>query len=103
MTTLEWSETEEGYESAGYRITRTGTHGWTVHCEPSLMPAVAKQGSTHMRAFASLKSARAAALHMEVVRIRRLKLIRHVTLWPVMSILGRLLRHDDPRHTSQRT
>jgi hypothetical protein len=34
--------------------------------------------------FNSLRTARAAALHLEVVRVRRIKLIRHVTLSIVM-------------------
>jgi len=88
MTPLEWSETEEGYESAGYQIKRFGTHGWTIYCDRPELPTVARRGSTDIRVFSSLKSARAAALHMELVRIRRLKLIRHVTLSLMMLCLS---------------
>jgi len=88
MTTLEWRETEEGYESSGYRIKRFGTHEWAIHCDRRELPTATRRGSTDMRVFSSLKSARAAALHMELVRIRRLKLIRHVTLSLVMLCLS---------------
>jgi hypothetical protein len=88
VTTLEWSETQEGYESAGYRIKRSGTHGWTIRCDPSELPNVTRRGSADMRVFGSLQSARAAALHMELVRIRRLKLIRHVALSLMMLSLS---------------
>jgi hypothetical protein len=88
MTTLEWSETEEGYESAGYRIKRFGTHEWTIEFDPSELPTLARRRSTDVRVFGSLKSARAGALHMEVVRIRSLKLIRHVTLSLMMLCLS---------------
>jgi len=88
MTTLEWSETEEGYESAGYQIKRFGTYGWTIGFDSSELPTIARRGSTDIRVFGSLKSARAAALHMELVRIRRLKLIRHVALSLMMFSLS---------------
>ena len=88
MTTLEWSETQEGYESAGYQIKRFGTHEWTINCDRSELPTFSGRRSTDIRVFGSLKSARAAALHMEVVRIRRLKLIRHVTLSPIALFLS---------------
>ena len=88
MTTLEWSETEEGYESAGYQIKRLGTHEWTIAIDSPELPTVARRGSTDVRVFGSLKSACAEALHMELVRIRRLKLIRHVTLSIMMLCLS---------------
>jgi hypothetical protein len=88
VTTLEWSETEDGYESAGYRIMRSGTHGWTVRCDLAALPTVTRRRPADMPVFGSLKSARAAALHMEVVRIRSLKLIRHVALSLMMVSLS---------------
>jgi hypothetical protein len=88
MTTLEWSETEEGYESAGYQIRRLGAHGWTISFDSPELPTIARRGSTDIRVFGSLKSARAAALHLELVRIRRLKLIRHVALSLMMFCLS---------------
>ena len=51
MTTLEWSETEEGYESAGYQIKLLGTHGWTIGFDSSELPTVGRRGSTDMRVF----------------------------------------------------
>lgn len=84
MTTLEWSETEDGYTSGGYQITRTGTRQWTVNVGTSTKPPIHRRRQDDSQVFHSLRSARAAALHLEVVRVRRAKLIRHVTLSMVM-------------------
>jgi hypothetical protein len=84
MTTLEWSETEGGYTSGGYLITRTGTRQWSMEVDTSVKPPMRRRPRDDGRSFHSLGSARAAALHLEVVRVRRIKLIRHVTLSMVM-------------------
>jgi hypothetical protein len=80
MTTLEWSETEDGHVSSGYLITRMGPAQWVLHVDASLIPPGKRPRTKHERPFASLRSARAAALHLEVVRVRRIKLIRHTSL-----------------------
>lgn len=80
MTTLEWNETNDGYTSGGYQITRAGAKRWSMELDTSLIPPVVQRRSSEARMFRSLRSARAAALHLEAVRIRRIKLIRHVSL-----------------------
>jgi len=80
MTTFERSETEDGYTSSGYQITRTGARRWAVEVDSSVKPPIRRRRCDDRREFSSLRSARAAALHLEIVRVRRIKLIRHVTL-----------------------
>ena len=88
MTTLDWSETEHGYVSSGYLITRPpGEIRWALRVDASLIPPV-RRTTSHARPYASLQSARAAALHLEVVRIRRIKVIRHITLSLVAFVLS---------------
>jgi hypothetical protein len=52
--------------------------------DASVRPAARRRRLDDGKIFLSLPSARAAALHLEVVRVRRVKLIRHVTLSIVM-------------------
>ena len=80
MTSLEWIETEDGYRSGGYEITRRGASQWSIQVDSTLKPPLRRPRSNDEWTFRSLKSARAAALHLEIVRVRRVKLIRHVTL-----------------------
>ena len=80
MTTLEWSETDHGYTSGGYKITRSGAKRWSIDFDNSIKALVGRHRAPDAWTFGSLPSARAAALHVEVVRVRRIKLIRHVTL-----------------------
>ena len=80
MRTLEWSETEDGHVSSGYVITLMGPSHWFLRVDESLSPPSRQQPTKHERQFASLRSARAAARHLEVVRVRRIKLIRHISL-----------------------
>jgi hypothetical protein len=80
MTTLEWNETDSGYRSGPYQISPVGSGQWSLEADPSLKPPVRQGSSDDAGIFKSLKSARAAALHLEIVRVRRAKLIRHVTL-----------------------
>lgn len=84
MTTLEWSETEHGYVSDRYLIARADAGLWSLESDSSAQPALVGGRSNHVWIHNSLGSARAAALHMEVVRVRHIKLIRHVTLSIVM-------------------
>jgi hypothetical protein len=80
MTTLKWSETTNGYRSGGYRLTRAGARRWSMECDASMQPGAGNRRSDEPWVFDSLRSARAAAIHLEVVRVRRIKLIRHATL-----------------------
>jgi hypothetical protein len=55
-----------------------------MEVDASVKPPIHRRRLDDGRVFPSLKSARAAALHLEVVRVRRIKLIRHMTLSMVM-------------------
>jgi len=84
MTTHEWSDTATGHTFGAYEIRRVGTSRWSIEVNASLKPTLGHRDSDDVRLFNSLRSARATALHLEVVRVRRIKLIRHVTLSIVM-------------------
>ena len=88
MTTLEWHETAGAYVCDGYRITRSTEREWMLALDASRIRTVARRGRHRSQSFGALRSARAAALHLEVIRVRRIKRIRHITLAFVMALVS---------------
>ncbi len=88
MTTLEWLEADGAYVCDGYRITRSSDHEWMLTLDASRIRSVVRRGRHRSQRFGSLRSARAAALHLEVVTVRRMKRIRHVTLAFVLAFVS---------------
>jgi len=84
MTTLEWQDAHGTYVCDGYRIEPESRHRWLLTLDDPRIRMIVGRRFQAGRTFGSLRSARAAALHLEVVKVRRIKLIRHVTVSIVM-------------------
>jgi len=88
MTTLDWQEADGTFVCDGYRIERVTDRQWLLALDAA---RTRTSVSRHLRrdpVFGSLRSARAAALHFEVTRVRQIKLVRHVALAVVTFILA---------------
>lgn len=88
MTDIDWIETDDGYTGSGYRISRVGSGQWSVGTDGSSSSSCRPHLGDDPRTFSSLKSARAAALHLEITGVRRIKLIRHLTVSILMGGLS---------------
>ena len=82
MASLLWDENGDTHRSRGYRIDhlRDDDPPWLLTLEDVTWPRFVVSARSDGERFRTLRSARAAALHMEVMRVRTAKLTRHIVL-----------------------
>jgi hypothetical protein len=93
MAALVWDEKDDIYRANGYRIDRVRDEGapWLLTLERVRWPRFVRQARRDGHRFWSLRSACAAALHMEVVRVRCAKLTRHIVLAVLLLLTAGVL------------
>lgn len=80
MTSLTWDTVGRTHRHGGYRIEPADGDppgGWVLHADDPSHPLIASIDETR---FASLTSAKAAAIHHRVLTVRRTKEVRHAIL-----------------------
>ncbi len=86
MSSFDWHHTRETDRCNGYRIRRVDAEraSWVLEFDGTDAIPLGLRSRDAGRRYRSLRCARAAAVHMEVVRLRRLKLTRH---WFLSAVL----------------
>jgi len=83
MTTLEWEQSGNTYYRNGLRIDKLDAPDAAWVLDADILPVGVWHRDLGKR-YRTLRLARAAAVHMEVVRLRRMKQARHVSLVAVL-------------------
>jgi len=94
MVCLEWVDSDGIHRCDGYTIecVDSSSMSWSLRLDPSHLPLGLTPRDSGRR-YRNLRSARAAATHLEITRLRRMKFIRHGIL-AVVSLIASVVSYQ---------